>query len=278
MKTYNNIDLQFNQLLSALAEKVEVLPEPTTLTEKQTWAGRIAYSTSVQKFHYYKYVNETDSKWVPINDLAETLDTIGDSTLTISEEDKIITKDSNGYGFKTIGDILQLIIDNQQDTIESERLEYYRKDIGTDTEGIVYQKEHNLSNYFPIHFTFKYTDSEGWEQEVLIDHQRNMATNDFKWSIVTPYSADNLARIILVGYKGKVTETERDLMGRYAYGIQWQATALGTASPTRIGNLDLHASLPIQSGMKGCIWNRTDGIKYYLDENDWSKKADGTDS
>lgn len=64
----------------------------------------------------------------------------------------------------------------------------------------------------------------------------------------------------------------------YAYGIQWQATVEGTASPTRIGNLEYHKSLPIQSAMKGCIWNRTDGIKYYLDENDWSKKADGTAS
>ena len=74
------------------------------------------------------------------------------------------------------------------------------------------------------------------------------------------------------------TVDEEKTANKLAYGIQWQATALGTASPTRIGNLDLHASLPIQSGMKGCIWNRTDGIKYYLDENDWSKKADGTDS
>lgn len=63
---------------------------------------------------------------------------------------------------------------------------------------------------------------------------------------------------------------------KYAYGIKWINTADGMKSPERVGNMDLHRSLPIQSAMKGCIWNRTDGIKYYLDADNWSLKADGT--
>ena len=60
------------------------------------------------------------------------------------------------------------------------------------------------------------------------------------------------------------------------YGIEWVANQ---DSPlcTRIGNLSLHRSLPIQNGLRGCVVK--DGtVNYYLDPNDWSKKEDGTPS
>lgn len=61
-----------------------------------------------------------------------------------------------------------------------------------------------------------------------------------------------------------------------SYGIQFDSTIADPAC-TRIGNPLLHKSLPIQSAYKGCIVK--DGIlQYYLDPNDWSKRADGTDS
>ena len=62
------------------------------------------------------------------------------------------------------------------------------------------------------------------------------------------------------------------------YGVEWDITVQDPIL-TRIGNPLLHKSLPIQSKMKGCIWNP--GLKqiaYYLDPNDWSKKEDGTAS
>ena len=61
-----------------------------------------------------------------------------------------------------------------------------------------------------------------------------------------------------------------------AYGVEWDTTV---ADPqiTRIGNLSLHKSLPIQSGYRGCV-AQGNKIMYYLDPNDWSKKEDGTDS
>lgn len=63
-----------------------------------------------------------------------------------------------------------------------------------------------------------------------------------------------------------------------SYGVQWED---GATSPicTRIGNIALHKSLPIQSQYKGCIYDpETTTFKYWLDPNDWSKKADGTAS
>lgn len=52
-----------------------------------------------------------------------------------------------------------------------------------------------------------------------------------------------------------------------AYGVEWDITV---ADPhlTRIGNMSLHKTLPIQSQLKGCI-AQNDKIIYWLDENDW---------
>lgn len=40
----------------------------------------------------------------------------------------------------------------------------------------------------------------------------------------------------------------------YAYGVQWDK-ADSNPNVTRIGNMDLHASLPVQSLMRGCLLN-----------------------
>lgn len=61
-----------------------------------------------------------------------------------------------------------------------------------------------------------------------------------------------------------------------SYGVEWTKNA---TSPilTRIGNLSLHKSLPIQSQYKGCVVDiATKTVNYWLDPEDWSKKADGT--
>lgn len=62
----------------------------------------------------------------------------------------------------------------------------------------------------------------------------------------------------------------------YSYGVEWDST-VADPTLTRIGNPLLHKSLPIQSRYKGCVANGAK-VNYYLDPNDWSKKADGTPS
>lgn len=52
-----------------------------------------------------------------------------------------------------------------------------------------------------------------------------------------------------------------------AYGVQWD-TAVSDPHLTRIGNMSLHKTLPIQSQLKGCI-AQGDKVQYWLDENDW---------
>lgn len=57
-----------------------------------------------------------------------------------------------------------------------------------------------------------------------------------------------------------------------AYGVEW---TLGQDNPeiTRIGNMQLHKTLPIQSNMKGCIVQNGNKVMYYLGENSWKERA-----
>ena len=61
-----------------------------------------------------------------------------------------------------------------------------------------------------------------------------------------------------------------------SYGVEWDTT-VADPTCTRIGNMSYHKSLPIQSQYKGCLV-KNGKVNYYLDPNDWSKKADGTPS
>lgn len=77
----------------------------------------------------------------------------------------------------------------------------------------------------------------------------------------------------------KDAEPSIDLTGLediYSYGVEWDST-VADPTLTRIGNPLLHKSLPVQSQYKGCVANGA-AINYYLDPNDWSKKADGGNS
>ena len=62
----------------------------------------------------------------------------------------------------------------------------------------------------------------------------------------------------------------------YSYGVEWDST-VADPTLTRIGNPLLHKSLPVQYLYKGCVANGAK-VNYYLDPNDWSKKANGTPS
>lgn len=64
--------------------------------------------------------------------------------------------------------------------------------------------------------------------------------------------------------------------GKYTcdyYGVKFEGDS---TDGTRIGNLELAKSLPIQSKMKGCTLT-ADGVVKYLNPTDWTKYEDGTD-
>lgn len=60
----------------------------------------------------------------------------------------------------------------------------------------------------------------------------------------------------------------------YSYGVSWQTGSLN-ATLARIGNLDLHRSLPIQNKMRGCTLADNGTVNHYF-KDDWSSNEDGT--
>lgn len=76
---------------------------------------------------------------------------------------------------------------------------------------------------------------------------------------------------------GLVGPTDSKILGRmselyedyYSYGVIIDTTKPGTYLQ-RIGNPDLHRSLPIQSGMKGCLLSDSGEIIEWLPEDSWT--------
>ena len=54
------------------------------------------------------------------------------------------------------------------------------------------------------------------------------------------------------------------LEDQYAYGVEWD-TASSSPDGVRVGNMQLHRELPIQSKMRRCLLDRDGGVKEYLD-------------
>lgn len=74
---------------------------------------------------------------------------------------------------------------------------------------------------------------------------------------------------VLMASNGKGVWTDLDVLDMLSYGVKWKPNV---ADPvlTRVGNINLHRALPIQSGMKGCIYNtKQKKVVYWLDESDW---------
>lgn len=59
-----------------------------------------------------------------------------------------------------------------------------------------------------------------------------------------------------------------DLEERYAYGVEWD-TASSSPDGVRVGNMQLHRELPIQSKLRGVILDNNGGIKNYLNNSNW---------
>ena len=59
------------------------------------------------------------------------------------------------------------------------------------------------------------------------------------------------------------------------YGVQWDVTSASTIL-TKIGNTDYKTTLPVHAAMQAGVIKNDKSITYYLDETDFTKKADGS--
>ena len=96
-----------------------------------------------------------------------------------------------------------------------------------------------------------------------------------------PVATADKAGIVKVGSGINVADdgtisVDLNFLDQVSYGIEWDTTVADSAC-TRIGNMTMHRTLPVQSAFRGCV-AKGKNIQYYLDPNDWSKKADGSAS
>ena len=96
-----------------------------------------------------------------------------------------------------------------------------------------------------------------------------------------PVATTDTAGVVKIGSGINVADdgtisVDLNFLDQVSYGIEWDTTVADSAC-TRIGNMTMHRTLPIQSAFRGCV-AKGKNIQYYLDPNDWSKKADGSAS
>lgn len=120
------------------------------------------------------------------------------------------------------------------------------------------------------------------------DFVNGKAHKTFKWlTTLVGHQADN-TRLVIFTTPNTVTSTSTihkikleygdistewtpawedipDIEERYAYGVEWD---MASSSPDgkRVGNMQLHRDLPVQSGMIRCIIDNNGGIVRYNDE------------
>lgn len=61
-----------------------------------------------------------------------------------------------------------------------------------------------------------------------------------------------------------------DIEERYAYGVEWDM-ASSSKDGKRVGNMQLHRELPVQSKIRGCVLDNSGGVKKYLGASSWSQ-------
>ena len=88
------------------------------------------------------------------------------------------------------------------------------------------------------------------------------AVYDFSQIIALQIAEGNVVKI--EDKDGKVLWNS---VNKLAYGVRWNSVSQATTQCERIGNLELHKTLPIQSRFKVCIHQGKD-IQYYCDPND----------
>ena len=119
---------------------------------------------------------------------------------------------------------------------------------------------------------------------INILNNHNIAINDLKNTPIINvaedgfYVTDNDGYVIFkVDEKGLKTPMSSLDENSYSYGIEIDTTS---SSPTlkRIGNPQLHKSLPIQSKMRGCLLDDNGNVTKYLSDIDWTDNQciDGT--
>lgn len=108
---------------------------------------------------------------------------------------------------------------------------------------------------------------------------KEVDSNSDLWIFHLPESAQSTSTIhkIKLEYGDLSTEWTPawedipDIEERYAYGVEWDM-ASSSQDGKRVGNMQLHRDLPVQSKIRGCVLDNSGGVKKYLGASSWSQE------
>lgn len=98
------------------------------------------------------------------------------------------------------------------------------------------------------------------DSEILIGGDITSASENNSTSISLHTGGDGTKALMDDGTYKSIPSLE----DQYAYGVEWD-TASSSPDGVRVGNMQLHRELPIQSKMRRCLLDRDGGVKEYLD-------------
>lgn len=141
-------------------------------------------------------------------------------------------------------------------------------------------------NYFEVFASDGITDQDADLKKTEFVNGRNSVTWNWKvgssdntmiriYTAPGGYSATSTIHKIKLEYGDLSTEWTPaweeipDLEERYAYGVEWD-TASSSPDGVRVGNMQLHRELPIQSRMRAAELDNDGGIKKYLNNSSWN--------
>lgn len=99
--------------------------------------------------------------------------------------------------------------------------------------------------------------------DVRTNLTRNLSESNTK--VLTIYTTGDGTKALMDDGTYKSIPSLED---QYAYGVEWD-TASSSPDGVRVGNMQLHRELPIQSKIRGVILDNKGGIKSYLNNSNW---------
>lgn len=156
--------------------------------------------------------------------------------------------------------------------------------VSTNTISITDEELSNIgftvNSIYPI--TVSTSDTSGYLGTVQITNNDSVVTNGITKTVTiylnTALAANNNSTITIESGEGYLTTVSTATISFTAQFKSWYGVQFSGADTvgTRIGDLNSHNTLPIQSKMRGCTIT-SDGVVKYLNTNDWTKYEDGTD-
>lgn len=261
------LDNQYETLNSTLSEKVDketgkgLSTNDYTTTEKNKLAG-IASGAEVNVQSDWKETNTSSDTYIKNK---PTIPTVPTAVSAFTNDAGYLTEHQSLDGYAKETDIVQSDWNESTTTskayIKNKPSVYTQSDVDTKLNA-----KADSSTVTTLSDTVSKLSNELGSEIDRAKQAEN--TNADSIATNTANISSNTARI--------ETLENKTLLDQLSYGVEWDVTK-STPKCTRVGNMQMHKTLPIQSTLRGCIFTK-DGVKYYLDPNDWSKKADGTEA